>query len=228
MLFSGFFVSFIAMKQRIIKLTGATYKLLEFFPESDPLKNKAKERVLLIMESFFLILESGEWLSFKDYFSESREKVKIKILQDIDILLGYFEVARQQDWINRINCLIICNEYEKIKEKIDLKPMLYAGSEIKSGVRETNNQKLNNRAVSESQNQSSLENQSQVSHVITARQKKIIEFLSKHEKAQVMDLKTVLLNVTKRTIRRDLDELLRLGKIQRMGEFNRVFYRLKR
>jgi DeoR/GlpR family transcriptional regulator of sugar metabolism len=41
-----------------------------------------------------------------------------------------------------------------------------------------------------------------------------------------MDLQKVLPNITKRTIRRDLDELLETGKIIRMGEFNRVFYKI--
>jgi len=50
--------------------------------------------------------------------------------------------------------------------------------------------------------------------------------LSDKEKAQVMDLQTVLPAVTKRTIRRDLDALLSLGQIVRLGEFNQVFYRV--
>jgi DeoR/GlpR family transcriptional regulator of sugar metabolism len=61
---------------------------------------------------------------------------------------------------------------------------------------------------------------------LTARQQKIIEFLKQKEKAQVADLQQVLPDVTKRTIRRDLDELLVSGIIVRMGEFNQVFYQI--
>ena len=57
-------------------------------------------------------------------------------------------------------------------------------------------------------------------------QKKILEILSERGRAQVSDFKTVLLDVTKRTIRRDLDELLRNGKVIRAGEWNQVFYKI--
>jgi DeoR/GlpR family transcriptional regulator of sugar metabolism len=50
--------------------------------------------------------------------------------------------------------------------------------------------------------------------------------LDKNKKAQVMDLQKVLPDITKRTIRRDLEDLLRASKIMRMGEFNQVFYKI--
>jgi DeoR/GlpR family transcriptional regulator of sugar metabolism len=50
--------------------------------------------------------------------------------------------------------------------------------------------------------------------------------LKEREKAQVMDLQEILPYVTKRTIRRDLDELLNTGQVLRMGEFNKVFYKV--
>jgi predicted HTH transcriptional regulator len=60
----------------------------------------------------------------------------------------------------------------------------------------------------------------------SVRQEKILEFLNNNGKAQVMDLQTILPDITKRTIRRDLDELLESGKIIRLGEFNQVFYKI--
>ena len=187
--------------ERFIKLTSATYKLLEFFPEADPLKNRAKERALSIMESFVLIFETEGWASFK------KEAAKIKLLEDITVLSSYFEVARSQSWISAINCLIILNEYEKIKKEIAVSTEL--GKKM-SGIEE--------RLV--------LNKIPKDSVVITERQGKIIEFLKNNVKAQVMDLQAILPDITKRTIRRDLDELLQANKIERMGEFNRVFYRL--
>jgi len=62
--------------------------------------------------------------------------------------------------------------------------------------------------------------------VLTARQDKILEVLNTQEKAQVADFQKALANVTKRTIRRDLDILLRIGKVDRIGEFNQIFYKL--
>jgi DeoR/GlpR family transcriptional regulator of sugar metabolism len=43
----------------------------------------------------------------------------------------------------------------------------------------------------------------------------------------VMGLQAILPDVTKRTIRRDLDELIRLGRVVRTGDYNGVSYQLK-
>ena len=62
---------------------------------------------------------------------------------------------------------------------------------------------------------------------LSERQKKIIEILRSKERTQVWELQKVLPEVTKRTLRRDLDDLLQLKLIERQGEWNEVFYRLK-
>jgi DNA-binding transcriptional ArsR family regulator len=157
------------MDNKFLKLTNSVYKLLEFFPESDPLKNRAKDKALAILEN--------------------------PNPEDIDILLGYLWIAKTQGWLNSVNYLIVANEYEKLRVQTTSKPTVPDW-------------------------------QGPPSHKVTARQGKILEFLSKKEKAQVMDLQTVLPDITKRTIRRDLDELLGAGKITRLGEFNQVFYQI--
>lgn len=156
------------MDNKFIKLTNIVYELLEFFPEAEPLKNKAKEKALAVLES------NG------------------KNTEDIDALLGYLKLAKMQGWLSGLNYIIISQEYEKLRQKpIDI------GSRTKLA-----GEKLNERQI------------------------KILDYLKEKEKAQVMDLQQVLADVTKRTIRRDVDELLRAGSIVRMGEFNQVFYKL--
>lgn len=210
-----------------VKLTNTVYKILEFFPEADPLKNRAKDRALLIMEHLILIkkehTECPGWVSFQE------EKVKSQLIEDIDILLGYLWVAKSQGWLNSSNFLIISNEYEKIKK--DIKPIIEPTMklpgidvlEVKENLlAEDQSQQehiLNKEESKEQNNYNNLIN-------ISERQKKIIEFLNNNKRAQVMDLQTVLPDVTKRTIRRDLDELLNSGKIIRMGDFNQVFYKI--
>jgi len=202
------------LNDNFLKLTNAVYKLLEFFPESDPLKNRAKDKALSIMEDLTLINETSGWTSF------NKEKIKVKILEDIEILLGYFWIGRSQGWLNQANCLIISNEYEKIKKEIGLPIELTVKIPVLEEVKKEPKEPVapvldNNRVKPES-------------FVNGGRQGKILEFLKKNEKAQVMDLQVVLPDVTKRTIRRDLDELLGAEKITRLGEFNQVFYQLKR
>lgn len=204
------------MEEKFLKLTNAVYKVLEFFPESDPLKNRAKDRALAIMDGLGLVYGTDGWASFQT------ERVKINILEDIDMLLGYLWIAKSQGWLSAVNCLIICHEYEKIKKEIESKIEL-AKRLPKMEVEVTQAPEIKEEPaprIAASTAESSTEKQ------FSERQKKIIDYLGKNEKAQVMDLQTVLPDITKRTIRRDLDELLISGKIVRQGDFNQIFYKL--
>jgi len=245
-----------------VKLTNAVYKVLEFFPESDPLKNRAKDKALSIMDSLVLLDETSGWASFQ------KEKVKVQILEDIDMLLGYLFIAKSQGWLNSVNYLIIANQYEKIRNLAV--PVLESTQKL-PGIEKTIIEKeetkigtpiaeekaeIYNVKITEKPEESPVQKpdksplghfdgpvtippkadlvgeatfvakKNQPSEKLTVRQKQIIDFLNKNEKAQVMDLQTVLPEVTKRTIRRDLDELLNTGKIIRHGDFNQVAYKL--
>jgi len=93
------------MNENFLKLTNTAYRLLEYFPESDQSKYRAKEKVLEVMESLVLV--------DMDNF-----KIQNKLSEDIEILLGYFEIGKNQGWISQINYLIISKEYRKIKKEI--------------------------------------------------------------------------------------------------------------
>lgn len=216
------------INDKFVKLTNAVYKVLEFFPESDPLKNRAKDKALVIMEHLVSINETKRlpagrqgWVTLADTFLE--EKIKAQLLEDIDILLGYLWVGKSQGWLNSINCLIIANEYEKIKSEI--KPIVELVPTITP--EPTSEKVILGPEVWEPKTSPSpvLNNTEVVGE--TGRQKQILEYLGKNEKAQVMDLRAIFPNITKRTIRRDLDGLLEAGKITRLGEFNQVFYKIR-
>lgn len=247
------------MERKFLKLTNTAYKALEFFPESDPLKNRAKDRVLAIMENLTLIFGTSGWASLQ------KEKAKIQLTEDIDILLGYFWIGKCQGWLSAINCLILSNEYEKIKKEINQTPEFTqklpgmnaslipkespsaegqgppspsSFAEASEGKKATEGQGTQKAPESVLRDDTGVDEksaplylitdrQNPPSHEVTARQRKILDFLRENEKAQVMDLQTILPDVTKRTIRRDLDELLQAGKIERLGEFNQVFYKIK-
>jgi len=198
------------MKEDFIKLTNSVYRILEFLPETDPLKNRAKDKALAIMDNLVSISDTTGWASFQN------EKVKANIAEDVDMLLGYLWIAKTQGWLNSANYLIVSNEYEKIKKEIkpaiELAPIVVVPQEEPKVAPDPVLTKTEPKTPSFN---------------ISGRQGKILEFLQKHEKGQVMDFQTVLPDITKRTIRRDLDELLLAGKVTRMGEFNQVFYKIK-
>jgi len=209
------------MDEKFLRLTNITYQLLEYFPENDSLKNRAKEKVLVVMEG--LVLASG------GDFNQA------KLSEDIKILLGYLKVGKIQGWISSINYLIIYNEYQKIIQqnnfgKMQIQKEVFVSPKIEEVIDESglvekfSEKKCTQKNVGPVLNKSGALKKKPRNFKFSDRQQKIIEFLSDKEKAQVMDLQAVLPTVTKRTIRRDLDELLSVGEIVRMGEFNQVFY----
>jgi len=60
-----------------------------------------------------------------------------------------------------------------------------------------------------------------------ARHQRILEVLRQRGNVQVGELKQVFANVSKRTLRRDFEFLLNQGAVERLGEKNQTFYRLK-
>ncbi|MFA6190581.1 MAG: DeoR family transcriptional regulator [Candidatus Staskawiczbacteria bacterium] len=206
-----------------LKLTNTIYKLLEFFPESDPLKNRAKDKALTIMDNLVLINETSGWASFQ------KEKIKVQLLEDIDMLLGYLWIGKTQGWLNSVNYLIVVNEYEKIKEIAEptLEPTQKLPGFGDKGIIQEKENIVQENIIRESSAFALSDRQTPPLHEVTARQRQILEFLEKNQKAQVMDLQTILPDVTKRTIRRDLDELLLANKIVRLGDFNQVFYKIR-
>lgn len=59
------------------------------------------------------------------------------------------------------------------------------------------------------------------------RQGRIIQFLKEKGKAQVWQLKQVFPEVSKRTLRRDFENLLKQGLVDRIGERNDTYYQVK-
>lgn len=206
-----------------VKLTNAVYKLLDFFPEGDPLRNRAKDKALEIMEGMVLAFGTDGWASFQ------KNKASAKLLEDIEILLSYLKLGKSFGWIDSTNFLIVSKEYGSIKSQIVL--LENKGKMLA----ETSQKSLQNVGiVAESQKIThTFQKTIEKNHLsfsqgffLSERQKKILEILSERGRAQVSDFKSVLLDVTKRTIRRDLDELLRNGKVIRVGEWNQVFYKI--
>ena len=226
------------MEERFLKITNAAYKVLDFFPEQDPLKNKAKEKALSIMENMPLVLATNGWASLQ------KEKALSQLLVDLDVFLSYLKVAKSQKWIDDINYLILSKEYKDIETEVKSLIKKDEFSKILLEKIEDKNSKLQSQpfdtpstslgagaqgklAGSNSNNQNIVETkQYNTSLELTERQKKIMEILHSNEKTQVSDIIKFLPNITKRTIRRDLDGLLEMGKVVRVGEWNQIFYKI--
>lgn len=131
---------------------------------------------------------------------------KEKILKNLEILENYFEIARIQNWVNHLNFLVLSREYSKIKESLFEKSKPISEKTIEQPIEQPHRPLAPN---------------SQIRH------QKILEILKEKGRVQVWEIKRIFPEVSKRTLRRDFDYLLRQGIIERIGEKNNTFYKIK-
>lgn len=211
------------MIEDFVKAIGAIYGILDFFPEGDPLKNRAKNKALDISDGLALLFGGREWVSFGDYFSSERKNTAEKLLNDVNMLESCLEIGKQQRWLNGVNLIIALKECGRIRNRVaaeKIKPHFWQNSENRKI--ETPVSLLSPPRVKKKVSGSTGKSPSYFE--FSERQKKILEIMKKRDKTQVADIITELPNVTKRTIRRDVDDLLKKGRISKAGEWNKTFY----
>ncbi len=214
------------MEQDFVKITNALYKILDALPENDPLKNRAKDKALAILENVTRTRQAQGWVSLKSLLSEESQKASVMLLADIEVLEQYLVIGKNQGWIDTMNFLIITKEYQLI------------GASLRKQIPNPNYQFPNKpqiqntnipieTLVKKQDVKPETKTEKQMVEKYSPRQGKILEILAKNRKTQVADLIKEIPDITKRTVRRDLDELLKKGKIVRMGDFNQIFYQVR-
>ena len=124
-----------------------------------------------------------------------------KLQENLGVLKKYFEVAKWQNWVSYFDILEIEKKYDKIEKgllEIVEKPALPLKRNESVFVKDLDN-----------------------------RKEKILEILKEKERIQVWEVNEILSDVSKRTLRRDFEQLLKQGLVERIGEKNNTFYQLK-
>ena len=197
-------------KDFLIQLTTELYRLTLLFPKKEPLRYKMRE---LADE----ILAKCLRLNLKQN----------SVLEDLEVLDSFFEVAKAQNWVSPAEALKLQQEYSKLKGEVksqfnfnrSLAPATQVGSVTKQDLV----------ALSPRSGGDCGENSQTVpfGERVNGRQQKILEILKEREKAQVWEIKKFFPEVAKRTLRRDFEFLLQEGAVERIGERNDTFYKLK-
>ena len=124
-----------------------------------------------------------------------------KLQENLSILKKFFEVAKWQNWVSYFDILEIEKKYDKIEKDL-LKTVEKPVLPVKRGepvfIKDLDN-----------------------------RKEKILEILKEKERIQVWEVNEILSDVSKRTLRRDFEQLLKQGLVERIGERNNTFYQLK-
>jgi len=188
-------------KKFLIQLTSNLYRLTLLFPKKEPLRYKMRELTVEILEDF-VELES----------SNQSAKIAHEILKNIKVLDNFFEVAKNQNWVSSSELFQIQKEYSNIQGTLE---GLYKAEKI---------QQLEDNVFPAVER---LKNQASVRRELNGRQEKILEILKEKGRAQVWELNKIFPELSKRTLRRDVEQLYKEGLIERRGEKNATFYELR-
>jgi len=208
-------------KSFLVQITNELYRLTLLFPKKEPLRYKMREVADTILAN--LLAETGS------------------LSTDLEVLDSYFEVAKSQNWVKSEEILNLQKEYSKLREcskKTEINPV--RGQRVLAEIqRKQTSNGVNTDNLVEIQPRLGKEDKSSFSPFAAARvieepvlgasyrQEKILAVLKEKGRAQVWEIKQVFPQVSKRTIRRDFENLFKNGIIERIGERNDTFYRLK-
>ena len=199
-----------------IRLAFAAHRVADALQDAEQIKMEIKNAADNVLAGLVL-------LSDKDNVPKDKKKFLIpKILKDIESLNTSLQMAKQEGRVNPENFSVLEAEDGKIQY------MLQIFEEVEEPAEETRRAA----PVPKAKEEVSLPVAREVipkqeQRGITERQRSIIELLKTKKKVQVWELQKVLPQVTKRTLRRDLDDLLSMNLIERKGEWNAVSYELK-
>jgi hypothetical protein len=194
-------------KNYLLHITNELYRLTLLFPKKEPLRYKIRGVANDILAGMMSSMVSEQNLQPIEL------KTLEKIRGNLEVIDGFFEVVKSQQWVKHAEILNLQEEYGKVKGYLLRQNGLL--EEIKE--------------VDEKTEPLPLEIPAQKENGVTIpeRQQKIIKVLEEKGRAQVWEIKKVFPDVTKRTLRRDFENLLKEGVVERIGEKNNTFYRLK-
>ena len=198
----------ILSKNYLLQVTNELYRITLLFPKKEPLRYKMRQLSNEVLANFVDLSKGGDL------------QEEIRIIEDsnnkIEILDGFFDVAKAQNWVRPSDILDLQKEYDSIKKRF---------SSISN-----NDEKLEKTQVAvhvPTTENSSKEREMVKEMVLSNRQEKILRILEDKDKAQVNDVKDYFPDTSKRTLRRDLKELLDNDLIMRKGERNSTFYEVR-
>jgi len=177
-------------KDNLLQITNELYRLTLLFPKREPLRYKMRE----IGDEILAKRLTSDVKQDKNY----GDPISIDSL--LEVLNGFFEVVKNQNWIKPEDLLNLQKEYSNLKEQLKQEEKKTEAGPLPAPV-------LGEEKAG-----------------FAERQKKILEILKEKGRAQVWEIKKIFPQVSKRTIRRDFENLFKRGIIERMGERNETYY----
>ena len=199
-------------KRYFVELTNKLYRLTFFFPIKEPLRHRVREVSDEILANLVLILE-GEL--------KERREAAFCVEKNIEMLDVLLELSKSQNWIEPDEIKKLQDSYGLIKSEVKDFNDISRRQMAKEGTFYQKDTMLASPKKKETE-EKSLKEKKKVK--LNKRQEKIIELLKKRDKMQVKDFQEFLKDATKRTLRRDLSDLVDQKIIERTGKGNMTYY----
>ncbi|RLF34027.1 MAG: hypothetical protein DRN07_00990 [Thermoplasmata archaeon] len=184
-------------KEYFVKLTIALYKVTDLFPENEPLRYQIRQKAVEILSS--LIGENP-----KIDTSHIQE-----LSRNIEILCRYFEVAQAQNWVDKKNLEVLEREYRKIQKDCLAREKVYPKASSQKIVEKTSETSRRGRIQEDS------EGSKREKTTPKERKIKILELLKHKKTLTLSEIKNLFFQVSQRTIRRDMEDLIKKGIVAR-------------
>lgn len=210
-------------RKKLIALVEAVYRVTAVLPSNEVLRMRMRSEALSLLSSFE---------------HTSREGRYDHCVASVSTLLGFLEIARSQQWVSGKNLHILKKAFLDFRDSLKASeersaeslverrshapptPSVGSSPPAKSAGDDNNNRTENHSARKYTPQTSSQKTE----NILSPRQKKILEYFERHHKARVSDLAHMLPDISRRTIRRDLDRLARTRFIEKDGKTNGMSY----
>ena len=197
-----------------IKLAFGTHKVADLLTREGKQGSQLKTAANSLLGDLMIICEENP------VTLEQKKNILPRTLRGIGQVQNILNSVKEGSKVNPQNFAILEQEYKKIP---DILVEFFVSQNLLNSVKEEEERDTLQK-VPETRPGLVVDNLTRLS----ARQEKILEFLKTKEKAQVWELQKMLPEpVTKRTLRRDMDDLMQKGRVERQGEWNGVFYKLR-
>ncbi len=209
-------------KNYLLQLTNEVYRITLLFPKKEPLRYKMREVSNEILANFISLSQERKQKRKIDLAKESHKKIKI--------LESFLDVARSQSWVRNSDLLNLQEDYDELKDKIDsIDVIVGRGENKKRDVGKATHVPITEvkESVVSGESNNNFEKGKSQDILLSNRQEKILRILEKKDKAQVHEMKSYFPDISKRTLRRDLKELLENSVIERKGQRSNTFYEIK-
>jgi hypothetical protein len=192
-------------RKSVIEIVSKLYRITLFFPKKEPLRYKIREVAANILACI---------ITWEDMRASRQDRAKEALFEadkDLDILNGFLAIAKWQNWASYFDINNIEEDFGRIKKDLQIELERVESDEH----------------IAESQVKIEFKKPEIADDYFDPRKAKILEILKEKGRLQVWEANKAFPKITKRTIRRDFEKLLKDGLIERIGERNNTFYQLK-